>query len=113
MRLLADDEVLPLVSQSNFVTDGVRSDLLNDVDCGPLLRVYLGITDGTLGSELTAEDQLYNRYFWFRRFANAHCAKFGEDAGIEQQAIQILEHAECSIDWSQVNELESSARLDH
>jgi hypothetical protein len=113
MRLLADDEVFPLVAGSSFAADGILPDLLNDLDCGPLLRVYVAITDGRLGSDLTPEDRLYNRYFWFRRFANAHRAKFGEDAGIEQQAIQIFEHAECDFEWSRVEQLESAASAAH
>jgi hypothetical protein len=85
MELLADEDVLPLVADPKFAAEGVRPDLLNDVDFGPMLRVYVALTDGRVGGALTAEDLLYNRYFWFRRFANAHRAKFGEDAGIEQR----------------------------
>lgn len=106
MRLLSDDDVLPLVAGSDFAAAGVRRDLLHDVDCGPTLRVYAALTDGRLGADLTAEDRLYNRYFWFCRFANLHSAKFGLDAGIEQQTNQILEHANCDLDWSQIEKLE-------
>ena len=56
-----------------------------------MLRVYLAFTDGRLGQDLTPEDRFYNRYFWFRRFANAYQKKFGDDAGIEQQSFQILD----------------------
>jgi hypothetical protein len=87
MRILADNEVLPLLAEATFDLSPIGSDLLNDVDCGPMLRVYLALTDGRLGQDLTPEDRFYNRYFWFRRFANAHQTKFGEDAGIEQQAL--------------------------
>ena len=113
MRLLVDNDVLPLVAGSSFAANGVRPDLLNDLECGPMLRVYVAITDGRLGADLTAEDRLYNRYFWFRRFANAHRAKFGEDAGIEQQAFQILEYADCEVDLTQVERLEAAARPAH
>ena len=113
MRLLADDDVLPHVAGSDFAADGVRRDLLDDVDCDPMLRVYVALTDGRLGANLAAEDRLYNRYLWFRRFANAHLAKFGEDAGIEQQAFQILDQAECDVDWSQVERLDAAARPAH
>jgi hypothetical protein len=97
------------VADFTFAAEGVLLDWLDDSDCGPMLRVYVALTDGRLGADLTAEDRLYNRYFWFRRFANAHRAKFGEDAGIEQQAFQILEHTDCNVDWSNVEQLDAAA----
>ena len=113
MRLLSDHDVLPLVAGPNFAADGVVREILDDADCGPMLRVYIALTDGRLGADLTAEDRLYNRYFWFCRFANVHRAKFGYDAGIEQQAAQILEYANCDVDLSKVEQLEVAARPAH
>lgn len=101
MRLLTDNEVLPIVTALSF-SGQVRPELLNDNVCGPMLRVYLALTDGRLGAELSMSDLFYNRYLWFRRFANAYRLQFGEDGGIEQQAMQILENPNCDVDWSQV-----------
>jgi hypothetical protein len=110
MRLLPDDDLLPLVAGPDFAANDDRAELLNDVDCGPMLRVYVALTDGRLGADLTAQERLYNRYFWFCRFANAHRAKFGYDAGIEQQAGQIWEYADCDVDFSEIEHLEAAAR---
>jgi hypothetical protein len=110
MRLLADDELLPFAATANCAADSVQPDLLNDAECGPMLRVYVALTNGSLGADLSPEDRLYNRYFWFRRFANAHRAKFGRDEGIEQLAFQILEHSNCDVDWTCVEQLVVAAR---
>ena len=113
MRLLSDHDVLPLVAGCNVAADGIVREYLDDPDCGPILRVYVALTDGRLGADLTPDDRLYNRYFWFRRFAHQHRAKFGSDAGIEQQASQILENADCDVDLSTVQQLEAAARRAH
>lgn len=49
---------------------------------------------------------LYNRYYWFLRFAKIHSEQHGKDAGIEQQTFQILENAMADIDWAVVEAIE-------
>ncbi len=49
---------------------------------------------------------LYNRYYWFLRFAKIHSEQHGKDAGIEQQAFQILENAMTDIDWAVVEAID-------
>lgn len=50
---------------------------------------------------------LYNRYYWFQRFARAYCHQHGPDAGLDQQALQMLEHSGVEIDWQVVEEIEA------
>ena len=49
---------------------------------------------------------LYNRYYWFLQFAKMHSEEHGNDAGIEQQAFQILESAMADIDWAVVEAID-------
>jgi hypothetical protein len=66
---------------------------------------------GTLleGVTLDPAARLYNRYFWFRRFATLWQQAHGYDAGTEQQAFQILENSEAELDWTFVAELDERA----
>jgi hypothetical protein len=63
-------------------------------------------------SGVDPERAFYNRYFWFRRCASLWQAAHGDDDGIEQQVLQILEHAELDVDWALVEELDRAARAD-
>lgn len=110
MRLLPDDVILSPATRSDTAAHETHGALVNDPQCGPPLRVYFALTDGRLGAELTPEERFYNRYYWFRRFANLHRDKFGEDAGIEQQAFQLLEQSAFRIDWLLVERLDAAAR---
>jgi len=113
MRLLAAEDVFPLVA-GEFAAPGIRDDLLNDPECGPSLRVYVGLTDGRVGADLSAEDRWRNRYYWFLRFADVHHGKFGCDAGIEDQASIVREEvAQFDIDPQEVEQLETAARPAH
>lgn len=110
MLLLNDNEVRGIVNALDSSTfDASDDDLLRDENCGPPLRAYLALTDGRLGAELSPQDQVYNRYLWFRRFAIEHNRLFGFDAGVEQQTMQILENADCEIDWNAIQELDLKA----
>lgn len=53
-------------------------------------RVGLGDIDEALA--------FYNAYYWFERFVRARIAEHGPDAGLEQQAFQLLEHAPIELD---------------
>jgi hypothetical protein len=53
---------------------------------------------------------LYNRYFWFLQFARTHCEHQGNDAGLEQQALQILESSMGEIDWTVIEAIEARTR---
>lgn len=49
---------------------------------------------------------LYNRYYWFLRFSKIHSEQHGKDAGIDQQAFQILENSIADIDWAVVEAID-------
>jgi hypothetical protein len=49
---------------------------------------------------LTDEQQLYNRYYWFLRFAELTKARTGCNAGLDQQAFKLLDGAGCQVDWA-------------
>lgn len=59
---------------------------------------------------LDPQRAFYNRYFWFRRFATLWQDTHGGDAGIEQQALQILEHVDFDVDWALWEEVDRAAR---
>lgn len=62
------------------------------------------------GGPLDPQRTLYNRYFWFRRFANLWQAERGEDGGLEQRALQIVEYADCDVDFEILAELDRRAQ---
>lgn len=47
-------------------------------------------------------DRFYNTYYWVLKFSKLHQKAHGYDAGLEQQAFQVLEGADCDFDWSVV-----------
>ncbi|HEV2915033.1 MAG TPA: hypothetical protein VGX92_17280 [Pyrinomonadaceae bacterium] len=61
------------------------------------------------GPPLGREDAFYNRYFWFKRFATLKQERDGYDAGLEQQAFQLLEQAEFDLDWALIEQLDAEA----
>jgi hypothetical protein len=61
---------------------------------------------------LSAEELFYNQYFWFKRFARQHAAIRGYDAGIEQQAFQLLEQAPPDVNWAIVEQIDNEAGSD-
>ncbi len=109
MHILDAYRVLRYVMDLKYTGSEIPADLLTDDACGPPLRAYLALTQLQIGADLTPEDRVYNRYLWYLRFAQAYHAAFGDDAGIDQQALQILEHADCDIDWSVVERLGEEA----
>jgi len=92
--------------------EGISPKILADQVCGNLLRNFLVIDRGLAGDELSAEDWLYNRYYWYRRFADAHYQRFGSDAGVDQKAAQILESAGFEPDWSVIDQIEKLLEAD-
>jgi len=92
---------------------GVRySAALDDPAGDPAFRYYLMFSDAALAhaagfGHLDAATLFYNRYYWFQRFARAHAAAHGFDAGLEQQAFQLLEVAPADVDWSIIEAIEA------
>lgn len=90
--------------------------LLDDPLAGQALKFYLLLTempDLLAGERPSAEELFWSRYSWFMRYARLRRAVAGYDAGLEQQAAQILEypHPACTPDWSVLEEVEA-AELD-
>jgi hypothetical protein len=60
---------------------------------------------------LSPHDRFYNRYFWAKRFAAQYQAKYGFDAGVEQQVFKLLETAaELDLDWTVLDKLDRRAQ---
>jgi len=87
--------------------------LLDDPVAGQTLKFYLLLTEMpalVADLKLSAEDLFWNRYYWFLRYARLRQAATGPDAGLEQQAFQMLEHPypPCSPDWALLDEIEAA-----
>jgi hypothetical protein len=108
MIRLTPDEVQSVLDRDEPCPPGIVEQYFNDPDCGPPLNVYLALEDGTIGQELSEHDRFYNRYLWFCWFAKLHEAKFGFDAGIQQQIDDILGKTHLDVDWAVVEELFNS-----
>jgi hypothetical protein len=63
-----------------------------------------------LGRDLPMDQIFYNRYFWLVRAATLYQERHGPDAGLEQMAFQLIEHAEGDIDFDLLQTLEARAR---
>lgn len=50
---------------------------------------------------------VYNRYYWFLKYAKIHSEEHGRDAGLEQQSFNILEDAMDDLDWSVIEAIET------
>jgi hypothetical protein len=94
------------------LTEPYRKELLNDDSCGRAFRYYLLFTHwpsliDPVGTELSRLDIFYNRYHWFLTFAMMYPVKHGADAGLDQQAFQLLENATDEVDWLVIHQIET------
>ena len=77
----------------------------NDANYGPALRYFLLFSEPELlarvdlGAPMDAVTAFYNQYYWFKRFVQLHHKEHGPDAGLDQQAFQLLESAPEGVDW--------------
>jgi hypothetical protein len=90
--------------------DSIHNETIEDVTYGAPFLNYLAFSQQSalalIGrADLSQEEILYNRYYWFLKFIKLYMSKHGYDAGLEQQAFKMLEHATCDIDWSVVEEI--------
>ena len=108
--MLTPEEVQSALDLVKTPTEDIVEHLFLDPDCGPPLRVYLALTNEVIGQDLSSQDRLYNRYYWFNRYVAAYDTKFGYDAGNEQQAFMIIEYPDCEVDWNVLEELHNAAR---
>ena len=113
MRLVTEDD-LASIDAPDPEGDGIDACLLADPELGPVLRVYLVLTRRPslfIRSGWSPESIVWSLYYWFRRLVALRAASSGFDAGLEQQAFQILEapHPACELDWSELESIEALA----
>jgi hypothetical protein len=85
---------------------------IDDPVYGPAFRRYLLLSHGLswLASkvpDLDVRSVFYSRYYWFLMLIRLYQSRTGDDAGMEQQAFQMLEAAEIEINWSIIEAIEA------
>jgi hypothetical protein len=107
-----DDEVK---AKTNTIVPPLSVDLDN-ASYGRAFRRYLLLSHWPELLENTAAAQgealLYNKYYWFTRFARLYRAYHGPDAGIEQQAFQMLDQTMFQVDWQVIEAIEDRLNLE-
>jgi len=83
---------------------------LDDAEYGSAFLFYLLFSDPGMLSRvglagLGEQRILYNRYYWFLMFSKLFVKRHGPDAGLEQQAFQLLEQASSGLDWREVEKI--------
>lgn len=75
------------------------------------LLFYRTLSDSpkALPAGLSDSDLLYARYFWLNRYLLESERIHGFDAGLRQQAWQLLEQSPVPLDWSRVEALDARA----
>lgn len=76
-----------------------------------MFRHYLLFSDGAMAhaaglGHLDGTARFYNMYYWYRRFAEADQAVNGEDAGLLQRGLKMLECAPEDVAWEIVEAIE-------
>jgi hypothetical protein len=88
-------------------------DLITDSRFSGNLRAYLLLTEHpeAFSDRYDPESIFWSRYYWFLRLIRVFQECEGADAGMEQQAFQILEHPwpNCDPDWSHLKLVERAA----
>jgi hypothetical protein len=114
MNLVSEEKLRARQSRFDAMENRSRSPLEDDPIAGQLLKFYLLLTEAPqlLADEGLLPDQFFwSRHYWFCRYVKVRQAVGGPDAGLEQQAHQILEHPHpaCAPDWKLLEEVESLA----
>jgi hypothetical protein len=94
---LVNADAIAVRDAPDLPTDGIDPAVLSDSAAGPSLRAFLVLSHWPhllAGRGWTTEEVIWSRYYWFRRFVRIRAAGSGPDAGLEQQALDILEHPE-------------------
>jgi hypothetical protein len=120
IRLIPEEVLLSREEEVRHLIASVASMYAIDVEDpvhGPAFRHFLlfchwpSLLAGSF-PDLDTATVFYNKYFWFMRFVRLYALAYGPDAGMEQQAFQLLEAAEFEIDWSVIEEIESEVAMD-
>ncbi|WP_406700713.1 hypothetical protein V5E97_18135 [Singulisphaera sp. Ch08] len=111
--LIPDQALVSLDQDLDVMLSSIGGEIVidpNDPEYGVAFRRYLLFSRwpsllerGELHA--TAEELLYNSYYWMLKFSKLHERKHGYDAGIEQQVFKILENTHCNLDWNVVEQL--------
>ncbi len=100
-----EDRLSDLLPEVHVNVIGIEEEVLRTA-----LFNYLALTyfpNVALGdAEISEIELLYNRYYWFLKVARGQQRRHGPDAGMDQQAFQILEHAGIEFDWDEVQKIE-------
>ena len=86
-----------------------------DEDVRQMYARQVALLDSELRHELGAGDlsapvAFYNAYYWALVFAKRYQARYGFDAGIEQEAFKVLECAPADVDWQVVERINQAAQ---
>lgn len=86
-----------------------------DEDVRQAYARHVVLLDSELRSELTVGDlselvAFYNAYYWVLVFAKRYQARYGFDAGVEQETFKVLERAPADVDWQVVESVHEAAQ---
>ena len=86
-----------------------------DEDVRQAYARHVALLDGDLRPELgvgglSESVAFYNAYYWVLVFAKRYQARYGIDAGIEQEAFKVLERAPADVDWQVVERVNQAAQ---
>ena len=86
-----------------------------DEDVRQAYARHVALLDGELRRELGVGDLVepvafYNAYYWALLFAKRYQARYGFDAGIEQETFKVLERAPADVDWQVIERVNQSAQ---
>lgn len=115
MRYIIDDgKIERIVKEQKFEIDDSHIIEIHEQELKRSLYNYLFLKQyiDVLHNQyfFTFEELLYSQYYWFLHFKKKYGARFGSDAGMEQQAFQLLESLTGEmeeIDWGLIEEIES------
>jgi len=86
-----------------------------DNDVRQAFARHIALLDGELRRELGLGDvtepiAFYNAYYWALVFAKRYQARYGSDAGVEQETFKLLERAPAGVDWGIVEQVNHAAQ---
>ncbi|NET58354.1 MAG: hypothetical protein F6K47_20030 [Symploca sp. SIO2E6] len=87
-------------------------ELLKDQFYGNALKLYILLSYSPVFCSEDPVEIFYNRYYWFMTFVEKYKLKNGDDAGLEQQAFQLLEEVDgidADLDWNILEQLNTQA----
>lgn len=113
MNMIKDYEIETLYKTLNPIIDKTNIIILEDGGLAKLLDNFLFLQQYAeaiiANSSFTYEEVLYSQYYWFIQFKYQYSAKEGYDAGMEQQAFQLVENLfnelDGNLDWELVESI--------